>query len=70
MAQEKLVDYAGLAEEVGIPVRTLRTLAHRRVIPRLILGHRTVLFAPSKVIAALQRYEITEVGRLTRVKKS
>jgi hypothetical protein len=69
MAREKLVDYAGLAEEVGIPVRSLRTLAHRRVIPCLRLGHRTVLFAPSKVIAALERYEITEVGRLTGAEK-
>ncbi len=62
MANELLVDYQGLAAVTGQPVRRLRTLAGTRKIPLIKLGHRTVLFQPSKVMAALERFEIKAVG--------
>ena len=58
---EKLVTYPELAELSGLPVRTLRTLVLRRAIPVIRLGHRTVLFKPTSVMAALARYERSEV---------
>lgn len=68
MAQEKLVNYVGLEEQLGIPVRTLRTLVQRRAIPCLRVGRRTVLFLPSKVISALEHFEVQEVSSRTRGK--
>jgi hypothetical protein len=59
---EKLVTYGGLAALTGLSTRQLRTLAYRRAIPAIRLGHRTVLFAPSKVQKALDRYEVKAVG--------
>jgi hypothetical protein len=59
---EKLVDYEGLSQLNGLPVRTLRTLVYRKVIPVMRLGHRTVKFLPSKVAKALARYEVKAVG--------
>jgi excisionase family DNA binding protein len=58
---EKLVNYHGLSELTGLPVRTLRTLAHRGTIPHIRLGHRLVVFVPSKVQKALQKREVKEV---------
>ncbi len=60
---EQLLDYTGMSGACGIPERSLRTLAQQRKIPFLKLGHRTVLFEPSKVLAALARFEVVEVGR-------
>lgn len=60
---EKLVGFEQLAELTGLPVRTLRTLVYRKAIPVTRLGHRTVVFTPSKVAKALARYEVKEVGR-------
>jgi excisionase family DNA binding protein len=55
---EKLLDYHGLSEVLGLPVRTLRHLTSRGVIPHLRLGHKLVRFQPSRVEKALQRREI------------
>lgn len=60
---EKLADYAELSELTGLPVRTLRTLASRRMIPAVRLGHRTVKFSPTRVMRALERYEHHEINR-------
>lgn len=51
-----------LSEELGIPVRTLRTLHTRRLIPYLNAGHRTKLYDPAKVAAALERLEVKAVS--------
>jgi hypothetical protein len=60
--ERKLVNIAGLSEQKGIPVRTLRTLVAGRKIPFLKLGHRTLFFDPEKVDKALQRFAVQEVG--------
>lgn len=59
---EKLVDYVQLSDLSGLPVRTLRTLVQRRVIPVIRLGHRTTVFRPSQVMKALEQYETREVS--------
>ena len=56
-AGSKRVNLAGLEAATGIPARTLRTLFHQKKIPGLRLGHRTVIFDPTKVQAALDRFE-------------
>ncbi len=61
--REQLLTYAGMADDCGLPERTLRTLTQEGKVPCLRLGHRTVRFMPSKVFAALERFEIREVGR-------
>jgi excisionase family DNA binding protein len=58
MQKPKLLDVYGLSEEIGIPVRTLRTWLHCRKIPFLRVGHRTLLFDPEKVRAALNKFEV------------
>jgi excisionase family DNA binding protein len=58
---ERLLDYHGLSELTGLPVRTLRTLTYRGTIPHVRLGHRLVRFVPSKVAKALAKREVKEV---------
>jgi hypothetical protein len=55
---EKLLDYDAMARELGITTRTLRTWTAKRKVPALRLGHRTVLFDPPKVWAAVRKFEI------------
>lgn len=52
-----------LSKEIGIPVRTIRTMITKRQIPYYKLGHRTILFDTDKVMKAINRFEIKEVGR-------
>jgi hypothetical protein len=54
----KLVNITKLSKELGPPVRTLRTLMHDRKIPFIKAGHRTTLFDPQKVRAALEKFEV------------
>jgi hypothetical protein len=56
--REALVNYAELSVLTNRPVRTLRTLKQAGKIPYLRLGHRMILFQPSKVFAALERFEV------------
>jgi hypothetical protein len=63
MIREKLVGIKGLAEETGIPARTLRSLWLKKKIPGVRLGHRTLVFDPSKVRAALDKFEVRAVGQ-------
>ncbi len=58
MNREALVNYDELAELTNRPVRTLRTWKQAGKIPYLELGHRTILFQPSKVFVALERFEV------------
>jgi len=59
---EKLLSYEQMANELGINVRTLRHLASRGVVPRLVLGHKLIRFQPSRVAKALQRREVRELA--------
>jgi hypothetical protein len=60
---EKLIcGYRQLSAECKVPERTLRTLAQNGVIPFIRAGHRTILFNPRKVEAALQRRTVREVA--------
>ena len=56
-----LPGYRALSEAINIPVRTLRTMYANGVIPAIKVGHRTMLFSPSKVEKALQRRTVKEV---------
>lgn len=63
MPSPKLLDIYALSEEIGQPVRTLRTWLQLRKIPFLRVGHRTLLFDPAKVRAALQKFEVKVAGQ-------
>jgi hypothetical protein len=65
---EKLVTIQGLSDLNGIPVRRLRTLKAKGILPFFNLGFRTHLFSPSKCEQALARREVKEVGALRCVK--
>jgi excisionase family DNA binding protein len=56
--REALLDYRGMSAESNVPVRTLRTWVHQGKIPYIKTGHRSVFFQPSKVFAALEKFEI------------
>jgi hypothetical protein len=58
---EKLVDYNGLSEALGITVRRLRTFKYRGIIPHIPVGRRTVLFNPVHVSEALRKREVREI---------
>jgi excisionase family DNA binding protein len=62
MNRTKLVSIKTLAEETGIPARTLRSLFHAKKIGGYKLGHRTLLFDAEKVRAALDKYEVKAVA--------
>lgn len=62
MNETKLVNIKGLAEVTGIPARTLRSMMHARKIPAVKLGHRTVVFSPARVLAALQKFEVKAIS--------
>jgi hypothetical protein len=62
MNRTKLVSIKTLAEETGIPARTLRSLFHAKKIGGYKLGHRTLVFDPEKVRASLAKYEVTAVA--------
>ena len=61
MNRSKLVYIKGLADDTGIPDRTLRSLYHAVKIPGYKLGHRTLMFDPEKVRAALNKFEVKAV---------
>jgi hypothetical protein len=54
---------AQIGAALGITRRFVHSLARRRAIPSLRLGHRTVLFDVEKVKAALAKLERKEVGQ-------
>ena len=59
---KRLLNAKELALELGRPVRQIRSLVDGKKIPVLRIGYRTNLFDPDKVIKALARFEIKEVG--------
>jgi hypothetical protein len=60
---EKLLSYKGLADSIGLPVRTCRHLVATGVIPHLRLGHKLVVFQPSAVEKALKRREVAALAK-------
>jgi hypothetical protein len=64
MDNEALVNIEGLSKspQIDLSVRKLRTLWHQRKIPGIVLGRRTLLFSPSKVRAALEKFEVKAVA--------
>lgn len=52
-----------LAKVIGMKVRGVQNLTQRAVIPVLKISHRCVRYDVTKVLAALARYEVPEVGR-------
>lgn len=61
MSKTKLLNIKGLSSEIGQAERTIRTWVQRRKIPYLRVGHRTLLFDPEKVRAALEKFEVHAV---------
>ena len=62
MNRTKLVSIKTLAEETGIPARTLRSLFHAKKIGGYKLGHRTLVFDPEKVRTSLAKFEVKAVA--------
>ena len=60
--KKNLVGIEQLEREIGIPVRTIRTLMQARRIPFLRLGRRTLYFDVQKVRDALDRFEVKAIG--------
>lgn len=59
-----LIDKATLSQRLGLPsTRMVDTLVRRRLIPHLKLGHKTLRFHYDRVVQALDRLEIQEIGR-------
>jgi excisionase family DNA binding protein len=58
-----LVNSKQLAAELGQSLRTIRSWTQARRIPFLRLGHRTVLFSPEKVRAALEKFEVKALAK-------
>ena len=46
-----------LAEEIGIPVRSLRTLKAKGIIGGISLGHRTLFFDADDVLKSLAKFK-------------
>lgn len=57
-----LVSRKEMAAQLGISERSLSNHVKARRIPMISLGGRR-LFDPSKVMAAIERYETKEIGR-------
>ena len=58
---ERLLTYPQMADELGVPVRTLRSLVYKGIVPHIRLGHRLVFFQPSRVAKAIAKREVKEV---------
>jgi hypothetical protein len=59
---KRLLNTIELAAELNRPVRQIRSFVAAKKIPVLKIGWRTNLFDLDKVLEALQRFEIKEVG--------
>jgi excisionase family DNA binding protein len=52
-----------LAEVLGVSPRTIENWLSERRLPQLRLSPRLTRFDLTKVLAALDRYEVSEIGR-------
>jgi hypothetical protein len=62
MKERNLVTAEELLTLFPITPRQLRELRFRRKIPYITLGHRTIVYEPAAVLAALRKLEIKEVA--------
>jgi hypothetical protein len=58
--EPRVKGFKALSEKSNIPIRTLRTFWKNHLIPGEVVGHRTILFVPSKVEKALARRTVKE----------
>lgn len=58
----ELVTKKQVAKAIGISVRTVEGMMARKVIPFFKLSPRLVRFSLGRVKAALNRYEVLEIG--------
>src|SRR5215831_14702063 len=58
-----LTDIDGVASALGISRRYVQSLVKRKVIPVIRLGRRCTRFDLTRVLAAVKKYEIIEIGR-------
>ena len=58
---EPLLNYEQAAAELNVPVRSLRDLVRKGVVPHLRLGWRTVKFRRSEIERALKKRAIKEI---------
>jgi len=59
---EPLLTYAEMAPRINVTERNLRSMVNRRVVPAIVIGHRTIRFLESRVREALRKCEVSEVG--------
>jgi hypothetical protein len=59
---EPLLSYRQMADELGIPVRRLRDLVYTGVVPHFRLSYKCVVFQRSRVLKALLKREVKEIG--------
>ena len=52
-----------IADALGLHERTIKSLARRRAIPSIRIGHRTLRFELEKVKTALGKFERKAVGQ-------
>ena len=62
MSENRLLNIKDLAAAIPMPVRTVQTLKDQRKIPFLRIGRRTIRYELSKVIEALQKFEVKAVS--------
>jgi len=58
----KFENYKELSSGINIPVRQLRTLVNKKIIPVICINRRVHLFDRQRVLDALSRFEIREVA--------
>ena len=57
IVKTRFLNIRQLAEEIGIPVRSLRTLKAKGIIGGISLGHRTFFFNAEDVLKSLAKYK-------------
>ena len=60
---EPLLNYEQAASELRIPVRSLRDLVYKGVVPVIRTGHRSAYFRRSEIERALKKRTVKEVGK-------
>jgi excisionase family DNA binding protein len=61
--EDGLTDIDGVASALGVSRRYVQSLVKRKVIPVIRLGRRCTRFDLARVLAAVKRYEVIEMGR-------
>jgi excisionase family DNA binding protein len=63
LAHDGLTDIDGVARTLGVSKRYVQSLVKRKVIPVIRLGRRCTRFDLARVLAAIRKYEVIEIGR-------